>query len=188
MPTKKIVFVTSGLNSNNFRSGFSNGYPYRNNQTYLLEDGTYYEDKNNQRFFLGTVKEFKSEISPGPGQSLQYGDLKGSLIIKYENQVGQEGDPNYKPAGRYLYWVDENGDLQSIFSGGGGSIDTSSFVKKITENWNIQNEGINSDFIISQGATEIFKIYKTTSGGSPDAKVEIKNAKTRIEDLDFGAW
>ena len=55
----------------------------------------------------------------------------------------------------------------------------------------VDNEGDN--FIIGQDTNtsgtindEIFKIYKGSAGVN-NSKVEIKNAKTRIEDLDFGA-
>lgn len=44
------------------------------------------------------------------------------------------------------------------------------------------------NFNITQNSTDIITIYDETSGGQPDKKIEIKNGKTHISDLDFGFW
>ena len=163
-------------------------HPYLEGQGYFTADGRIYLDKGGTRVQLGEIKTIVSEEDTG---NTDFSDYYGNLIVE-------------DVSGTYtLYYVKSDGTRVEISGGGGGSTYTAGKNIDITTDIiSVEDILLNmskityftNDFVIGQGATavdesptEIIKIHKGNTGLN-DSKVEIKNAKTYIEDLDFGVW
>jgi hypothetical protein len=123
-------------------------------------------------------------MGSGGGGSVVY-DAGNGININLSNVI------SIKILDENGFEFDENGHLkidESFFE--------ELFLLKETENWVIQNQGVNSDFKIIQkdfndGVNPpydkpIIIIYKTMGPDSPNPKISI-NGKTTISELDFGS-
>ena len=184
------MIADAGLTTFLTETDFST-YPYYESQKYFTSDGRVYQDKNLKRYLIGNVNIVRLEADTG---TAVYTEFKGSLVLKYV-------DLDY-----ILYYVGDTGALVAISGGGGGSTytgGTNITINNVSDEIDLDITLLNmkeilffdNDFVIAQSTdaigtvqTDIIKIYKLNDGGTDGSKVEIKNAKTHIEDLDFGGW
>lgn len=191
---KKIKLVTDLYGTNGLLVNFVQ-FPYAENQSYFTNDGRIFQDKGEKRLFLSKVNIIYQENDSG---SADYTDFKGQLVVVFES-------PDY-----LLYYVKENTNgtvsLVGLGGGGGGSppipgvnigVDgyTVNLDRILTDMETITY--FDDDFVIGQGAsaideapTEIIKIWQSDTGGTNSSKIELKNGKTYIEeiDTDIGLW